>query len=144
MTAQEFLNQIGTLQKRIETNIRRVEQMQELLTKITPSISDMPKSSTPNVHAFEDRICAKVVLEKEIEKDKIRLDKVKMDVIDAIMLVNREEDRKVLYMRYVELMDWKTIIPELGYSESYIYRIHRNAIKHFVIPSKYKESDSVA
>ncbi len=137
MTAQEFLNQIGTLQNRIETNIRRVEQMQELLTKITPSISDMPKSSTPNVHAFEDRICAKVALEKEIEMDKIRLEKVKMDVVDTIMQIQNQECRKVLYKRYVEFKPWNTIINELGYAEKYVYVLHRKALKMVQPPEDY-------
>lgn len=134
MTAQEFLRQIGALQKRIETNTRRVEQMQELLTKITPSISDMPKSSTPNVHAFEDRICAKVDLEKEIEMDKIRLEKVKLDVIDAIMQIPNQECREVLYKRYVEFKQWNVIITELGYAEKYVFTLHNKALKKIQLP----------
>ena len=95
MTAQEFLKQIAVIQKRIEANRRRVEQMQDLLLKITPTISDMPKSGT-NVHAFEERINLKVDLEKEIEADKIRLNQVKLDVVDAIMLLDSDEGRKVM------------------------------------------------
>lgn len=137
MTAQEFLKLIDFLQKRIETNTRRVEQMQELLTKVTPSISDMPKSSTPNVHSFEDRICAKVALEKEIEMDKIRLEKVKMDVIDAIMQIQNQECREVLYKRYVEFKPWNTVISELGYAEKYVYVLHRKALKMVQPPEDY-------
>ena len=138
MTAQEFLRQIGTLQKRIETNTRRVEQMQELLTKITPSISDMPKSSTPNVHAFEDRICAKVALEKEIEQDIIRLEKVKLDVVDSIMQVQNEECRELLYKRYIEFKSWASIGIELGYAEKYVYELNRKAVKRIKVPPCYE------
>ena len=134
MKAQEFLQTIETLQNRIETNVRRVEQMQQLLTKTTPSISDMPKSSTPNVHAFEDRICAKVTLEKEIEKDTIRLEKVKMDVVDAIMQIQNQECREILYKRYVELKSWYSISTELGYTERYVYMLHKKALKMVSLP----------
>ncbi len=138
MTAQEFLSQIGTLQKRIETNIRRVEQMQELLTKITPSISDMPKSSTPNVHAFEDRICAKVALEKEIEQDTIQLEKVKLDIVDVIMQVQNDECRELLYKRYVDLLPWNAIVAKLGYTDKYVFALHRKVLKQISIPDGYK------
>ena len=134
MRAQEFLQSIETLQKRIETNKRRVEQMQELLTKTSPSISDMPKSSSPNAHAFEDRVCAKIALEEEIEKDTIRLEKVKMDVVDAIMQIQNQECREILYKRYVEFKSWNAIITELGYVERYVYTLHRKALKMVLVP----------
>ena len=139
MTAQEFLKLIDFLQKRIETNTRRVEQMQELLTKITPSISDMPKSSTPNVHSFEDRICAKVALEKENEQDRIQLERIKLDVVDAIMQIENEEYRDVLYKRYIEFSPWNVIIAELGYNEKYIFRLHKNALRIFIFNNGVRE-----
>ena len=136
MTAQEFLKQIAVIQKRIEANRRRVEQMQDLLLKITPTISDMPKSGT-NVHAFEERINLKVDLEKEIEADKIRLNQVKLDVVDAIMLLDSDEGRKVLMYRYVDFKTWSEIADATGYTDRHIFRVHQKALKEIEVPARY-------
>ena len=138
MTSQEFLQQITIIQKRIAVNKRRVEQMQELLLKITPSLSDMPKSGT-NAHAFEERIATKIDLEKEIERDKIRLSQVKLDVIDAIMMLDGNEERKVLMGRYIDSKTWTTIAEETGYTDRHIFRVHQKALKELEVPRQYHQ-----
>lgn len=136
MTAQEFLKQIAAIQKRIAVNTRRVEQMQDLLLKISPTISDMPKSGA-NVHALEERINLKVDLEKEIEDDKIRLNQVKLDVIDAIMQLDSDEGRKVLMYRYVDFKNWREIADATGYTDRHIFRVHQKALKEIEVPDQY-------
>ena len=69
MTAKEYLSQARYLDGRINSKIQQVSVLNALATKCTSTLSDMPKSATPNHSSLEETICKIIDLENEINRD---------------------------------------------------------------------------
>ena len=57
MTAKEYLGQARFLDTRIDSKIQQVSRLRDLATKCTSTLSDMPKSPSPNQSNMENIIC---------------------------------------------------------------------------------------
>ena len=53
MTAKEYLGQAYRLDQRIDAKLEQVSNLRALATKATATISDMPRSSSPNLQHME-------------------------------------------------------------------------------------------
>ena len=73
MTAKEYLSQARFLDNRINSKIQQVSSLNELATKCTATISDMPKSQSISNSRLEDTVVKIVDLQEEINRDIDRL-----------------------------------------------------------------------
>ena len=124
MTAKEYLAQVRLITIRLQSMVRQVQVITDTLTNISPVLTDMPRSATPNVHSLDALVATKVDLENEIAEATTKL-------ADITRTVNSLPDHlhiAVLSYRYFCKMEWREVADELRITESRAYQLHRQAL----------------
>lgn len=135
MTAKEYLSQAYHIDQRINAKLEQVMSLRDLATKATGTLSDMPRSDTPNVCRMEDIILKIVGLENEINAEIDRLVDLKREMRTVINAVGYTEYKTLLELRYLCFKTWEQISEAMTYSRQHIFRIHEQALRAVVVPS---------
>ena len=129
LSAKEFLKQARHIDQRINSKLEQVQSLRELATKATATLSDMPRSATPNIYRMEDVICKMMELESEINADIDELINTKHEVMAVIKMVERPEYQSLLELKYLCMKTWEEVAAELGYVYRQITRMHGYALE---------------
>ncbi len=124
MTAKEYLSQAKIISARLRSMARNALSLQEALKNVSPKLSDMPRSVTPDIRKMEKLVATKVDLDKRMESDAARL----AEITDTINSLSDPLYSTVLVNRYIACMSWMEIAIDLGLSESYLFILHRDAL----------------
>ena len=138
MTAKEYLSQTMYIDQRINSKLEQVMTLRETATKATATLTDMPRSDSPNLQSMENTIVKIVDLENEINRDIDRLVDLKAEVRQLIAALENPEQQLILELRYLCFKQWSAIMEEMGISETSVYRIHGEALKNIVVPEKWE------
>lgn len=128
LTAKEYLSQAYRIDQRINSKILQVQSLHDLATKASATVSDMPRSASPNHHRMEDFITKALDLESEINADLKELIDLKREVVTVIKCVERTELQTILEMRYLCFETWEEIAVALHYDLRHIHRLHGRAL----------------
>ena len=134
MTAKEYLSQAHRLDMRIQNLNDEIESMNALATKVTSTVSDMPRSASRNVHRTEDIIVNIMEFQDELEEAMNKLVNLKRDIWNTISKLDNDEYRVLLEKRYLSSERWEEIAVEMGYSIDHIFRMHREALDLIKVP----------
>lgn len=115
-------------------NKQQIAALNDLATRVTSNISDMPGSPNRNIHKLEDAIVRIVDLQNEIGSDVNSLLEIKSQIVESIKQVTDPEGQVVLEERYLCYAKWEDIASELGYTVRQIFRVHDAALKEIVVP----------
>lgn len=140
MNAKEYLSQAFHIDQRINSKLEQVMKLRETSTKATATLSDMPRSDTPNVHRLEDTICKIIDLENEINHDIDKLVDLKREAREVIGQLSDPDQQLILELRYLCYKTWEEIADELGYCPSNIYRLHGRALEILRVPERLEEN----
>lgn len=128
MTAREFLDQYREADRRARRLKREYEKEQELIDSVRSSadIDGMPRGKNISKRV-EDRAIR--LADKALKLNKARLDaiEIRQRVFDVIQKIEGDAG-EVLYLRYIELMQWTEIQERLNYSKNGIHKLHRKAL----------------
>ena len=138
MSAKEYLSQAMYIDQRINSKLEQVMTLRETATKATATLSDMPRSDSPNLQSMENTIVKIVDLENEINRDIDRLVDLKAEVRQIIAALENPEQQLILELRYLCFKQWSAIMEEMGISETSVDRIHGEALKNIVVPEKWE------
>lgn len=134
MTAKEYLQQIYVCNRRM----KRIQETREQLRIDMYSIgSPMGNMSSDRVQTSTSgdkfgRMIARVdKLERDLVKEHGRMLALKDKIIRQIEAMDNEQQRSVLYHRYVLCWKWSAIAEDMMLDERWIYRIHGQALKAF-------------
>ena len=127
--AKEYLGQAYRIDQRINSKIEQVSALNNMATKATSTISDMPGSATRNIHRMEDVIVKIIDLQNEINADIDELVDFKAEVMSVIKSIDNLEYQTLLELRYLCFKPWEQIAIELGYSINNVFKMHRKAIE---------------
>ena len=89
-----------------------------------PRVQKSPSLKAPFIR-YIDRIQKK---EDEISAKVEELFKLKEEIQAAIATVNNPVMELVLTYRYINFFEWNEVADKLGYTESYVYKLHRKAL----------------
>lgn len=142
MTAKEYLRQVRSVDKRIKNKLEMVEQLRDTATSATATLSDMPRSDSPNLQRMEDTICKIVDLENEISEEINRLVDLKREVQAAIDALPNPDQQLVLELRYLCYKSWNEISIELGFCDRNVYRLHQLGLHNFSVPTQIKKAEA--
>ena len=131
MNAKEYLSQAYLVDHRIDSKLEQLSELKDLSEKATATISDMPGSSTRNVHRLEDVIANMIDLQNEINDDIDGLVNLKREIMQQIKTVPSPEYQLILERRYMSYKPWEQIAVEIGYSLHYLYKMHSAALQSF-------------
>lgn len=136
MTAKEYLSQAYRLDQRINSKLEQIRTLNELATKTTSTISDMPKSPSPSQSKMADAVAKIADLKNQIAEDTDRLVDIKVRIAHAIKAVDNVDLQLLLELRYLCYHTWEQIAVELEYCIDNVYKLHRRALRLIKVPEK--------
>jgi hypothetical protein len=128
VTTKEFLQQAYRIDQRINSKLEQIMSLRELATKATSTLSDMPRSESPNLHRMEDIIAKMVDLESEINADVDTLVDLKREIVTVIKQVENSEYQTLLELKYLCFKKWEEIAIEMSRDLRWVYRLHDKAL----------------
>ena len=131
MNSKEYLSQAYRIDQRINSKLEQVRSLNELATKATNTISDMPGNATRNVHQMEDVVVKIVDLQNEINADIDWLVDLKREIAGKIKRVENPEYQTLLELRYLCQRSWEQIAVDMGYTSRYLFKVHNLALGAF-------------
>ena len=134
MTAKEYLSQAYRLDQRIDSKISQISSLNDLATKCTTTLSDMPRNPNRGTSTMADAISKIVDLQAEINCDIDHLVDLKREIVSVIKAVENVEYQTILEKRYLCFMTWEQIAVDMGYNVRHLYRIHDEALEKVVVP----------
>lgn len=127
MNVKDYLNKARTIERRIRSRVRQLEELRALAERTTAALSDIPGSR--NVHGREDVMTRFIDQENEIKKDLDELMRAKREITNVIKRVPDMDQRTLLEERYICLRTFNEVAKVLRYSPAHTYRIHAEALE---------------
>lgn len=115
--------------KRIEAELEEIRNMKE-----NPGVVNndgMPHGT--NVGDLSNYAAELCELEESLYQEGVEQVKEYRTIMASIDQLENEEERDVLFYRYIKGKDFWSIGDTMGYSERQIHRIHGNALSHLKI-----------
>ena len=131
MTAKEYLGQARFLDMRINSKIQQIASLNELATRCTATISDMPKSPNRGGSRMADAVIKIIDLQEELNRDINKLVELKREIMGVIKAVPNVEYQTVLEKRYLCFITWEQIAVDMGYNVRHVYRIHDEGLSPY-------------
>ena len=128
MTKKEYLSQAYRLDQRINSKLAQVTALNDLATKCTLTLSDMPRNPNRGISTMADAVDKIVDLQAEINQDIDELVDLKREIVRTIKAVVNIEYQTILELRYLCFKTWEQIAVDMGYNVRHIYRIHDEAV----------------
>lgn len=129
MTAKEYLSQAYRLDQRINSKLEQIRTLNELATKTTSTISDMPKSPSPSQSKMADAVAKIADLKNQIAEDTDRLVDTKVRIAHAIKAVDNTDLQLLLELRYLCYHTWEQIAIEMNCTVRNIQILHGKALE---------------
>jgi DNA-directed RNA polymerase specialized sigma subunit len=124
VTAKDYLSQASEIKMKLKCMAEQLAALRSAAVYVSPTVSDMPKATVPNVHKTEDIIIRLVDMESEMHREYYRY----ADINDTINSVSNLLQRSVLIKRYITVESWDDIARDLHISTSHIYRLHKDGL----------------
>jgi len=129
MTTKQYLQQVYFLNKAIDGIVTRLEKLRERAVSISPRDASLERvQENRRKDGVADCVAAIVDLERKLEVDLVRLEKLADEVIGVIERVEDVKVRAVLWERYVMFKSYEEIADEMGYSMRRIYQLHSKGL----------------
>lgn len=93
IAAKNYLMRAYRIDNRINSKLDQIASLNDLATRATSNISDMPGSPNRNIHKLEDAIVRIVDLQNEISSDVNSLLEIKSQIVESIKMVTDPEVR---------------------------------------------------
>lgn len=129
MNVKEYLEQAKYLDMRINSKVEQLSTLNDLATKCTVTLSDMPRNPNKGISNMEDTIVKIIDLQEEINRDIDQLVDLKREIMVVIKKISNVEYQTILENRYLSFMSWEQIAVEMKYSIQHIYRLRDRAHK---------------
>lgn len=116
---------------RIEAELEELRTMKMAISVNNDGMPHRPDQSDMSGYAAElDQ------LERNLIRERDQRFKGYLEISDRIAIMKSENERDVLFYRYIKGLAWWEIAEKMGYSERHITRIHGEALAHLQIPEK--------
>lgn len=134
--AKEYLSQALWINKRIDSKLEQASSLRSLAMKVTTTFGEDKVMSNRKQSPQEEVLVKLIDLENEINEDIDKFIDFKRKLAKEISVLENENYKLVLELRYIALMKWEDIAETMDYDLRWVYRIHGKAIKEFEKPLK--------
>lgn len=131
MTGKEFLKQIRDINITIIALQREIENINTLLTSTTIKPKEVDVQTSIKADPMADKIIQKVEYEDKLISffnEQLKLKTMALTLIDKL---DKQEDKSILMLRYINCMTYKEIMDAMDYSQSGVNKRLREAEKAF-------------
>ena len=135
MMARDYLSQAYRLDQRINSKLEQVECLNGLATKVSSTLTGMPKNPNRTTFTMADTVTKIIALQAEINNDIDRLVDLKREMVAVIKAVANTERQTLLELRYLCFKTWEQIAVEMNYTVRNVHLLHKEALKAVVVPA---------
>ena len=135
MTARDYLSQAYRLDQRINSKLEQVESLNSLATKVSSTLTGMPKNPNRTTSTMADTVTKIIALQAEINNDIDRLVDLKREMVAVIKAVANTERQTLLELRYLCFKTWEQIAVEMDYTVRNVHLLHKEALTAVVVPA---------
>lgn len=136
MTAQEYLEQVQKLDKRINNEIKESASVKESAFSIsTPTIGEKVSHTFNTSAPYENAMNRYIDMERHINTEIDLLADLKDQVREAIYALENTDEQEVLSLRYLSYYTLKEIRYEMDCHRATVDRKMKSALEHFVVPA---------
>ena len=128
--AHHFLSRARSAEMRIAWKQSQLDGLRDIATNVTPTLSDMPRSSSPNSQRMETLMCKIVDMEEDIARDADKLADTRVEIAMLICKVPDGLQQQILRERYLKYRAWNDIYGMIGYSKTHVYRMFIAALAY--------------
>ena len=131
--------------RRYRTHVRRIHRINAEIAelrsmKISPSVNNdgMPHGGCgqSDLSGYAAELDSMV---QELIDERYHRIKDYQEIVGRIKKLKSENEKDVLFYRYIRGMDWWEIAEKMKFSERQIFRIHGKALANFKIPKDVSE-----
>lgn len=131
---KEYLRSYRTHVRRVQRITAEIEELRAM--KMYPSVKDndgMPHGSGGQGDLSGYAADLDQMIQELIDERYLRI-KTYQQIARQIKKLRSENEKDVLFYRYIKGLDWWEIAEKMGYSERQVHRFHGKALAHFKIP----------
>ena len=135
---KEYLRKYRTHVRRIHRINAEISELRSM--KISPSVNNdgMPHGGCGQSDLSGYAAELDSMVQELIDERYYRI-KDYQDIVGRIKKLKSENEKDVLFYRYIRGMDWWEIAEKMKFSERQIFRIHGKALANFKIPKDVSE-----
>ena len=115
-------------QRRLDRDIERLQVLRSQVERITPVVSDMPKGGG-ELDRRGTMLAELIDMSREYEQDWINQQRIILDILHMIDLLEDDFQRGILEEHYINGLDWQRIADKLGYAYSTVTNAHGIALQ---------------
>lgn len=136
MTSKEYLQRYQTAYREAQDTEQRITQLRlKYAAPAAIEYSDMPKAHNSE-HDLSDYIVKMDELTDHLISKYTKCMGIEADILNRLDRMERQEEREVLRMRYIDGYRWDEIADKLHYSYRQVMRIRGTALLHFPVPAE--------
>lgn len=136
---KEYLRSYRTHVRRVQRITAEIEELRAM--KMYPSVKDndgMPHGSGGQGDLSGYAADLDQMIQNLIDERYLRI-KIYQQIAGQIKKLRSENEKDVLFYRYIKGLDWWEIAEKMSFSERWIYKLHGKALVHFEIPKEFIE-----
>ena len=133
MTGKEFLKQIRDINITIISLQLEIERINTMLTSTTIRPKEVDVQTSGQADPMADKVIKKVEYEDKLKEMLGRQMDIKEQALKLIDSLDRQEDKSILMLRYINCMTFKEIMDRTDLSQSGVNKKLREAEKAFNI-----------
>ena len=125
-------------------SVRRVNRIQEEIPEIRAMRMGISMNNDGMPHGGGQSDLSNYVamldeMELDLERERYRRICLYQEIRERIDKIKEDNERDVLFYRYIKGLDWWEIAEKMNYSERQIHRVHGRALAHFTLPKDVSE-----
>jgi len=124
----EWLSRYRHICNRIFCKLDEEARWMSIATKITPTMSDMPKAQS-NSSKIETAVEKIDEIKEQIQQEIGTLMKERAEIEATIQSLPSERDREIFERKYIRGQYWEQIAVDMHYEYHYLVSLHSIAIK---------------
>jgi DNA-directed RNA polymerase specialized sigma24 family protein len=131
---KHWLSRYQSINRQVKSKLDEIERLRSLETKITPTLSDMPKGGSSNkIEIVTERIDE---IERQMSDELKNLVDTRAEIEAAIQAIPETHYRELLERRYIYGERWEQIAVDMNYNYRTVFKVHGYALGKLQIPEK--------
>ena len=120
--------------KRIESEL---EELRAMKYSVSVGNDGMPRGSgSSDLSAYAAQLDR---LERDLVKERYNRIVAYKDIAQRINSISNDNERDVLFYRYIKGIEWWEIAEMMNYTERWVLKLHGKALVHFELPKEFME-----
>lgn len=123
------LSRLHILNRELEADQERLASLKDAAQRVTPQLTGVPGGGGDGDKV--GRLAGEITdLEREIAAKLVLIQEERRRICGYIATIDGPELRQVLYLRYVSGLSWREMAAEMGITEGYCRKIHKNFLEN--------------